>query len=210
MQIAEYICNLDSLGEKRREQYSTIVLLAPASGLRTEELLALKRNDIDFTASTIRVDESSDQRNGGKIGPCKNVTAYRTVHLGDAEGRMAMERLKRFLTLYPASHDSLVFHSKRGAPLLETTILSQGLYPALKALNLKKAGLHAFRRGCNRRWELAGINPAVLRQQMGHASAAMTALYTGEIPLEHVQAEFPSKSGNQIVVLENMENEASA
>jgi integrase len=38
-----------------------------------------------------------------------------------------------------------------------------------------KAGMHAFRRGCNRRWELARVNPAVIRQQMGHASAAMTA-----------------------------------
>jgi len=87
------------------------------------------------------------------------------------------------------------------AYFLETTILNQGLYPALKALGLKQAGMHALRRGCNRRCELAGINPAVLRQQMGHASAAMTALYTGEIPLELVQAEFSSKIGNQIVVL---------
>jgi hypothetical protein len=45
---------------------------------------------------------------------------------------------------------------------------------------------------------------------MRHASAAMTALYTGEIPLEHVQAEFSSKIGNQIVALENMGNEAFA
>jgi hypothetical protein len=52
--------------------------------------------------------------------------------------------------------------------------------------------------------------PAVIRQQMGHTSAAMTRLYTGEIPLEHVQAEFSSKNGNRIVVLENMENEAAA
>jgi integrase len=84
---------------------------------------------------------------------------------------------------------------------LETTILNQGQYPALEALGLKKAGMHALRRGCNRRWELAGINPAIHRQQMGHTSAAMTALYTGEIPLEHVQAEFSSKLGNEIVVL---------
>jgi integrase len=210
VQIAEHVRNLDNLGDKRRGQYSTIILLASASGLRTEELLALRMNDIDFTASTIRVDESSDQRNGGKIGPCKNVAAYRTIHLGDAEGHVAMERLKQFLTLYPESHDALIFRSKRGAPVLQTTILNQGLYPALEALNLKKAGLHAFRRGCNRRWELAGINPAVIRQQMGHTSAAMTRLYTGEIPIEQVEAEFSSKFGPQIVVLENMENEAAA
>ena len=91
-----------------------------------------------------------------------------------------------------------------------STTVSQGLYPALKTLGLKQAGMHALRRGCNRRWELAGIKPAVLRQRMGHASAAMTALTPGEIPLEHVQAEFSSKIGNQIVVLENMENEAFA
>jgi integrase len=93
---------------------------------------------------------------------------------------------------------------------METTILNQGLYPALKALGIPQGGLHAFRRGCNRRWELAGINPAVIRQQMGHTSAAMTARYSGEIPLDRVQAEFSAKTGNQIVVLENMENEAAA
>jgi len=32
-----------------------------------------------------------------------------------------------------------------------------------------------FRHGCNRSWELSGMNPVVLRQQMGHSSAVMTA-----------------------------------
>jgi integrase len=89
-------------------------------------------------------------------------------------------------------------------------VLHDGLHPTLKALGLEQAGMHAFRRGCNRRWELAGMNPAVLRQQMGHSSAAMTARYTGEIPLEQVRAGFSIKTGKQIVVLENMENEAVA
>jgi hypothetical protein len=59
---------------------------------------------------------------------------------------------------------------------------------------------------------LAGINPAVIRQQMGHTSARMTTLYSGEIPLDQVRAAFSkqSKTGNQNVVLENMENEAAA
>jgi hypothetical protein len=43
------------------------------------------------------------------------------------------------------------------------------------------------------------MNPAVLRQQMGHISAVMTARYTGEIPLEQVRAAFSSRE------LENME-----
>jgi integrase len=148
VQIVEHIRSMDGLGNSRREQYSTAILLALASGLRCGELLALKMNDIDFKASTIRVDESSDQRNCGRIGECKNVAAYRTVYLGDPEGRIAMERLKQFLEQHPGPSDALIFHSKRGGPLLQTTIVNQGLYLALDALGLKKAGLHAFRRGC--------------------------------------------------------------
>jgi integrase len=208
-QIARGVRGMDGLGAARREQYATAILLAAASGLRCGELLALRVDDIDFRAGTIRVDESTDQRNSGKIGPCKNATAYRTVFLGDVEGRAAMAELRRFVgnNLKPCD---LVFRSKRGGPLLETTILNQGLYPALRSLGIKQAGMHAFRRGCNRRWELAGINPAVIRQQMGHTSATMTRLYTGEIPPEDVASAFSKKFGTQIVVLEKMENEAAA
>ena len=60
--------------------------------------------------------------------------------------------------------------------------------------------IQAFRHGHNRRWELSGMNPAVLRQEMDHTSALMTARYTGQIPLEQVRAGFSSK------LLENMGN----
>jgi integrase len=88
-----------------------------------------------------------------------------------------------------AKHSGLVFHSKNNGTLAETTILTQGLHPAVKALGLPKAGMHAFR-GCSRRWELARISSAVIRQQTGHATADMTALYTGEIPVEQVTKHF--------------------
>jgi len=82
--------------------------------------------------------------------------------------------------------------------------LRRDLHPALKALGLPKGGFHAFRRGCNRRWELAGYNPAIIRQQMGHSSARMTELYSGTIPVETV------KSSIKKLLLKNMENEAAA
>jgi len=109
----------------------------------------------------------------------------------------------RLLLKGPHSPDSLIFHSKRGSPLRETNVLHDFLHPALKALGLPQAGMHAFRHGCNRRWELSGMNAAVLRQQMGHSSSVMTARYTGEIPLEQVRAGFSSRE------LENMENDRS-
>jgi len=49
----------------------------------------------------------------------------------------------------------------------------------------------------------------VIRQQMGHTSSAMTARYTGEIPLEQIRIEFSTKFGNKIDILEKMENEVA-
>lgn len=207
--IAEHIRKMDGLGDSRKEQYATLVLLAAASALRCSELLALRINDLDFDANTIVVDEASDQRTSGTVGECKNDAAYRTVLLADNEGRKAMRELKRFIGT-PTIPGALVFRSQCGGPLLETTILSQCLHPALEALGLAKAGFHAFRRGCNRRWELAGLNPAVHRQMMGHSSAAMTRLYSGEIPLQDVASAFSKTFGNQIDVLETMETERAA
>jgi integrase len=178
LRIVEQLKAIDSLGQGRREQYSTLFLLAAASGLRIGELLALRADDIG--KNTIRVDESLDR--AGVIGPCKNVAAYRTVVLVDSEGKAAMKALKQFV-----KHDGLVFHSSNHGPLAETTILTQALHPAVKALSLPKAGMHAFRRGCNRRWELSRVPAALIRQQMGHTSSDMTALYTGEIPTEVVK-----------------------
>jgi integrase len=183
LRIVKQLDHNPQLGDGRREQYRSLFLVAAASGLRIGELLALKTDDIDFELSTVRVDESVGRMRN--IGPCKNVTAYRTVVLADSEGRAAMQSLKDFL-----KHDGLVFQSQHGGPLAETTILTQGLHPAVTALNLPKAGMHAFRRGCNRRWELARVSGAVIRQQMGHATADMTTLYTGEIPVEQVLKQF--------------------
>jgi integrase len=180
LRIVEQVQQLETLGKDRKEQYVALFLLAAASGLRIGELLALRSDDIDFDLSTVRVDESVDRL--GRIGPCKNVSAYRTVVLADLQGQHAMGKLKQFM-----KQDGLIFRSKRGGPLVENSILVQGLHPALKKLGLPKAGMHAFRRGCNRRWELARISSAVIRQQMGHASSDMTALYTGEIPVEVVK-----------------------
>jgi hypothetical protein len=55
---------------------------------------------------------------GGRIGECKNLAAYRTVHLGDAEGSTAIDQLKSFLGMYPAADDALVFRPKRGGSFL--------------------------------------------------------------------------------------------
>jgi integrase len=60
LRIVEQLKSIDSLGQARREKYSTLFLLAAASGLRIGELLALRADDIG--KNTIRVDESFGPR----------------------------------------------------------------------------------------------------------------------------------------------------
>ena len=206
-QIIGQVMRLDGLAGAVKIRYAMLFLLASASGLRCSELFALRMDDLDFAESTIRVDEAADSHTG-QIGPCKNAAAYRTVLLADGEGSKVMRALKDFVGTCIQNPNALVFASARGTPLRESNVLSEALHPALEALKMPQAGMHAFRHGCNRRWEIAGINPAVLRQQMGHSSHAMTVRYTGEIPLEQVKLSFGF--GNKIVVLENMENGAFA
>jgi integrase len=62
------------VGQTRRDPARAIfdtVLLAAASGLRSSELLALRVNNIDLSANTVRVEESSDQRDQGKLDRAK-------------------------------------------------------------------------------------------------------------------------------------------
>jgi integrase len=182
-QIAAQVHKLDALAAPEKVRYETLFILAAASGLRCGELFALRLNDIDFKAGTIRIDEAVCARTS-KLGLCKNASAHRTVLLADEVGQVAMRKLKAFVKDHP---NALVFPSRLNTPLRESNVLRGALHPALKALGLPQAGMHAFRHGCNRRWELAGMNPAVLRQQMGHSSHEMTARYTGEIPIEQVR-----------------------
>jgi len=183
--IVDAVRKLDGLADSRKNTYATVFLLAAATGLRCGELFALRVDDIDFQGGTIHVDESVDRTYA--VGDCKNTAAYRTVVIVDSEGWEALRALKNFLGEKPLNPNSLLFRSRRGSPLRATNVLHDGLHPALSAVGLPKAGMHAFRRGCNRRWELARMNPAVLRQMMGHSSSAMTERYTGEIPLEQVR-----------------------
>jgi integrase len=48
LRIVEQIQTMETLRKARREQYSTMLLVAAATGLRIGELLALRDDDIDF------------------------------------------------------------------------------------------------------------------------------------------------------------------
>ena len=204
-QLADAVQKRDGLDDDRRSRYATLFILASATGLRCSELYALRMDDVDFKVHTIRVDEAFDGLTY-KTQECENVAAYRTVFLGDAEGRKALRVLKAYVGKRIQNPREFLFHTKRGKPLLASNVLSEALHPALNALGLPRAGMHAFRRGCNQRWQLAGMNPAVQQNMMGHSSPAMTDLYSGPLSQVQIRADFSRRNGPKIVVMENKEN----
>lgn len=183
-QIAAQVHKIAGIKAAYKQRYETLILFLSASALRFSEASALRINDVDFEAGTIRVDEGACSATGDVLEP-KNIRAYRTVVLLDKPGKQVMKKLKVLCS--GRNPNQFVFASRRGTPLRESNVLHRVLHPALKALSLPKAGCHAFRRGYNRRWDVAGISRTILQQQMGHSSDRMTDLYSGQIPLEQVK-----------------------
>jgi len=194
-QVQRALC-LCFIKDDNKQRYETLILFLSASALRFSEASTLRVNDVDFEAGTIRVDEGTCSMTGDVLEP-KNIRAYRTVVLLDKPGRQAMRKLKALCS--GRNPNEFVFASRRGTPLTEQNALHRVLHPALKAVGLSKAGFHAFRRGYNRRWDLAGISRTVLQQQMGHSGDAMTDLYSGQIPLEQVRAAVNSRHSRRAV-----------
>src|SRR5262249_22755623 len=95
--------------------------------------------------------------------------------------------LKKFLQQDPGD---LVFRSQFGNPLLETTILNRGLYPVSETVGFTERRFPRVPTWMQPKMGAAGLNPAVIRQQMGHTSHRMTTLYSGEIPLAQVAEAF--------------------
>jgi len=60
--IANAARKLDIFDEARTACYATLFILAAATGLRCSELFALRIDDLDFRAKTVRVDEAFDGR----------------------------------------------------------------------------------------------------------------------------------------------------
>jgi hypothetical protein len=69
-------------------------------------------------------------------------------------------------------------------------VLHDGLHPALRALGLPQDRLPRFPSRLQPKVGIVRVKSSCHSQQMGHSSATMTALYTGQIPLEEVRAAF--------------------
>ena len=154
------------LAEAIEGRYRALVLLMAYCGLRPSEAYALKPEFLDLKTNELAVRHSLD--NGGRIGPPKNDSAYRTIIFPSQLG----EEMAQHLRLYPPT-GPYVFETRTGKPLTSARIVKDFKLAVTKAGLSESEGRispHVMRHSAITEWLRNGVNPVSAAKRSGHTS----------------------------------------
>jgi integrase len=167
-----------ALAESIDPRYRVLILFAVFTSLRWGELAALRRQDIDLTARTVRIERSLTLlSDGGYIfGQPKSEAGQRTVAFPDLIIADLSWHLARFTVPGP---EALIFTSPAGTPLRHSNFRRRVWLPALKAAGLPSIHFHDLRHTGNHLTAEAGATLRELMDRLGHSTtrAALTYLH---------------------------------
>jgi integrase len=168
--VAQVYALADAIGLR----YGALVQLATFASLRWAELAALRPEDIDLDACTVRVTRQIDYLPGGghSFGPPKSKAGRRVVPFPDLIAPDLRQHLDR---LGPSA--VLVFTSPDGKPLRHSNFYRRAWMPALETVGLKGVHLHDLRHTGNQFSADAGANIRELMERMGHDSTRAALIY---------------------------------
>jgi integrase len=164
---------LDACAVLAPQRYLEVLVLA-TTGIRLGELYGLRWDDVGKRALTIR--SSAYQ---GELTDTKTHTprvVYLASEVGDA---LAAHRLEQLAVQHPGLELGLVFPSDVGTPR-EGGGLRKALELASRGAELELIVTpQVLRRTFNTLSVASGVNPIILRSQMGHTREDMTIRYAG-------------------------------
>jgi integrase len=168
-----------------------IYLTGAMTGLRQGELLALRWQDIDWSAGRIRVRRSFVR---GEFGTPKSRRSTRSVPLAD---EVAGQLERHFQRSQYQHDDDLVFgHPHTGDPLDRSRLLKR-FKAAAKRAGLQSVRFHDLRHTFGTRMAAVGVPLRTLQEWMGHRDFKTTLIYADYQPNEHeaelVQRAFASR-----------------
>jgi integrase len=165
-----------------RRPWNVFFPLLACSALRSNEILGLYVEDLDFEASVIHV------RRGAWNGKIQ------TLKTDESEDDIPMPpQIKEMLQAYLVGHThQLLFPNKLGRPYNRKQIVAKVLHPALDRLGIphkgKRVGLHAFRHTLGSVL-LRDNGVLVAQRQLRHKNASITLKNYGHILDDgHVEA----------------------
>jgi integrase len=168
---------LDAL---RGKMLYAIAVTALGSGARRGEMLALRRQDVDLVAGTMRIERSLEQTKAGglRFKPPKTKRGKRTISLPADVVAVLRERFKEQQEQWLAvgagrvPDDALVFATWNGAPRTPNA-LSKDWAETMVALGLPYT-LHALRHTHASALIAGGMDVETLSRRLGHANATIT------------------------------------
>ena len=154
-------------------RYRALVLLAAFTSLRWAELAALRPEDIDLDARTVRITRQLYYHDAGhSFGPPKSRAGVRDVDFPE----LIVPDLREHLDWLPSSA-VLVFASSTGSPLAHSNFRQRIWLPALAAVGLEGVHLHDLRHTGNQLTANVGANLKELMARMGHDSERAALIY---------------------------------
>jgi integrase len=141
--------------------------LAAFTGMRQEEILGLKWEDIDWEAKQVQVQRTFTS---GRVFATKSKTSNRRVDLGPT----LMLELKKWKLASGNNELGLVFCNEAGNPVDHNNPVKLHFFPALKAANLPKVRFHDFRHTYASIMIEQGEKLKYIQTQLGHSSPAVT------------------------------------
>lgn len=142
-------------------------VFAFATGLRSSELIALQWGDVDWNRRTVSISRAQ-VRHAEKGTKTHQV---REVDLTDlAMGALIAQKAISFMR----GHKAAIFCDVDGSPWLsERRLREQFFQPTLRACGIRQRPAYNTRHTYATLALMAGVNPAYIAAQLGHASTAM-------------------------------------
>jgi integrase len=148
--------------------------LAVGSGMREGEMFGLQWSDVDLVAGTVSVRQSLSELAGKlTLGEPKSKSSRRMVKLS-ARVVAALEKHRKRQMAAGFGGVEFVFCNQSGGPLRRSHLHAADYKPLLKRAGLPEIRFHDLRHTYATMMLLAGVNPKVVQEQLGHANIGIT------------------------------------
>lgn len=159
------------------EPLKTILRVLASTGMRINEVLALKIEDLDFDRKIIHVRHSVSP--DGTLGTPKSEASKADVPMPDALAKI----LQAFLEgkEYRENPLGLVFSNRNNRPYSDNKLREYQLAPLLESLNIRRVGFHAIRHAVASELIESGAPITVVRDQLRHSDVRITLGIYGHV-----------------------------
>jgi len=170
----------DALRKLEGHPIYPIAALAIGTGARRGEIAALRWDDLDLDAATVRIERSLEQIKGSvRVKSTKTVAGRRTVSLPNfavaalRDHRRQTLGLRRALGLGALPGDTPGF-GNIGGTLPNPSSITKSWRLAVKSRGLPQITFHSLRHSHASALIAAGIDVVTVSRRLGHASPALT------------------------------------